>query len=125
MAASRKDDQMSEIGQRGTSKWCPKCQSVQVCTAVNPSTLGERSGQRWRREGHADIQWFRRGLICTECKSEWLSAELPEKFLDELVDLRNALKEIKQDAESYVKESKKATVSLQKLSESLSVLRAL
>jgi phosphoketolase len=64
-------------------------------------------------------------LICKKCGSKWLTAELPEKFLDELVELRDALKEIKQNAESYMKESKKAATSLEKLSASLSVLRAL
>jgi hypothetical protein len=98
---------------------------VQVCAAVNPSSLGESSGQRWYRKDHTDIQWFRRGLVCKECGDEWLTAELPEGFLDELVELRDALKEIKQNAEMYVKESDKASVSLRKLSSSLSVLRAL
>ena len=116
---------MSRVSQGGTKKWCPTCQSVQVCAAVNPSTLGEGSGQRWYKTNHTDIQWFRRGLVCQKCASEWLTAELPEKFLDELVELRDALKEIKQNAESYVKESQKASASLTKLSASLSVLRAL
>lgn len=116
---------MSRVSQGGTKKWCPTCQSVQVCAAVNPSTLGESSGQRWYNRDHTDIQWFRRGLVCQKCASEWLTAELPEKFLDELVELRDALKQIKQNAESYVKESQKASASLTKLSASLSVLRAL
>jgi len=45
--------------------------------------------------------------------------------LSELVELRDALKEIKTHAEAYVKESQKAGQSLTKLSSSLSVLRAL
>jgi len=93
--------------------------------AVNPSTLGEPSGQRWYRSEHEDIQFFRRGLICFECGESWLTAELPEPFLDELVELREALKDIKLNAEVYVKESKKAASTLKKLSSSLSVLRAL
>jgi len=116
---------MSRANQGGTKKWCPSCQSVQVCAAVNPSSLGERSGQRWYRKDHTDIQWFRRGLVCQSCGDEWLTAELPETFLDELVELRGALKEIKQNAEAYVKESNKASTSLKKLSSPLSVLRAL
>jgi len=116
---------MSRNGQGGTQKWCPTCESTQVCAAVNPTQLGERSGQRWYKPDHDDIQWFRRGLICQNCGSEWLTAEVEEKFLTELVELRNALKEIKKNAEAYAKESEKAGQSLTKLSESLNVLRAL
>lgn len=55
----------------------------------------------------------------------WLTAELPEEFLDELVELRNALKEVKLNAESYIKEAESASAHLNKLSASLAVLRAL
>lgn len=111
--------------QGGTQKWCPSCEETRVCAAVNPSQLGEMSGQRWYKPEHSDIQWFRRGLVCQSCSLEWLSAEVPEKFLDELVELRNALRDIKLNAEVYIKESAKASKSLGRLSESLSVLRAL
>lgn len=116
---------MARATQGGTKKWCPDCKSVQVCTAVNPSSLGYKSGQRWYRRDHSDIQWFRRGLICQRCGKEWLTAELPEEFLDELVELRNALKEVKLNAESYIKEAESASARLNKLSTSLAVLRAL
>lgn len=111
--------------QGGTQKWCPACQQTRICAAVNPSQLGECSGQRWYKSEHSDIQWFRRGLICQHCGHEWLSAEVPEEFLDELVELRNALRDIKMNAEVYINESSKASESLAKLSNSLSVLRAL
>jgi len=111
--------------QGGTRKWCPECKEIRICAAVNPTELGERAGQRWYNQEHTDIQWFRRGLVCQHCGHEWLSAEVPEKFLDELVELRNALSDIKLNAEVYVKESEKASKSLGKLSKSLSVLRAL
>ena len=111
--------------QGGTQKWCPVCKTVRVCAARNPSSLGYQSGQRWYQTEHSDIQWFRRGLVCQHCQHEWLSAEVPEAFLDELVQLRNALRDIKTNAEQYTKESSKAAKSLGKLSESLSVLRAL
>ena len=111
--------------QGGTQKWCPECKEVRVCAAVNPSQLGAKSGQRWYRKDHSDVQWFRRGLVCQTCQHEWLSAELPEAFIDELVELRDALSDIKANAETYVKESGKASKSLAKLSEALSVLRAL
>ncbi len=113
------------VTQGGTQKWCPKCQVVTVCAAVNPSQLGATSGQRWFRRDHSDIRWFRRGLVCKKCDHEWLSAEVPEEFLDELVELRDALSDIKSNAETYAKESDRASKSLAKLSGALSVLRAL
>ncbi|WP_418647672.1 hypothetical protein ACNQFN_00405 [Thauera butanivorans] len=116
---------MGRVAQGGTKKWCPTCQSINVCAAVNPSSLGEESEQRWYQKDHTDIQWFRRALVCLECGSSWLTAELPESFLDELVELRDALREIKENAEIYVNESDKASETLKKLSASLSVLRAL
>ena len=111
--------------QGGTQKWCPSCSDVQVCTAKNPSQLGFASEQRWYRSDHVDIQWFRRGLVCASCGHKWLSAELPEDFLDELVELRNALRDIKANAEAYMDEAERASAGLEKLTKSLSVLRAL
>ena len=111
--------------QGGTQKWCPECRDIQVCTAVNPSQLVGESGQRWYRSDHADIQWFRRCLVCATCGHKWLSAELPEDFLDELVELRNALRDIKANAEAYMDEAERASAGLAKLTKPLSVLRAL
>jgi hypothetical protein len=111
--------------QGGTQKWCPNCEGVQVCTAVSPTQLGEESAQRWYRSDHDDIRWFRRGQVCQQCGHKWLSAEVPEDFVNELVELRDALNDIKVNAEAYVAESKKAASRLDKLTDSLQVLRAL
>ena len=113
------------IAQGGTKKWCPDCGKITVCRAVNPSELGYEAGQRWYKTDHTDVRWFRRGLICNECESEWLTAEIQEDFLDELIQLREALKDIKVNAEHYIKDSNKASATLKKLSKSLGVLRAL
>lgn len=114
-----------KVAQGGTKKWCPYCKKITICRAVNPSELGCRSGQRWRKIEHTDINWFRRGLICTECDSDWLTAEIEEDFLDELIKLRDALKDVKQNAEQYIEDSEKASKNLKNLSESLGVLKAL
>lgn len=116
---------MSRNGQGGTKKWCPSCNSIQVCAAVNPSQLDYKSSQRWYKTRHSDVRWFRRGLVCQKCAHQWLTAEIDEEFVHELVQLRDALKEIKANAEAYVKESDRAAKSLAKLSKSLGVLRAL
>jgi hypothetical protein len=113
------------VTQGGTQIWCPKCQEVSVCKGVNPSTLGKESGQRWYKTKHTDVQWFRRGRVCQTCYHEFLTAEVGEPFLDELCELRDALKELKENAELYVKQSSATSESLAKLTKSLSVLRAL
>lgn len=111
--------------QGGTQIYCPHCKVVTVCKAINPSYFGEGSGQRWSRVDHNDIQWFRRGRVCLDCGAQFLTAELDEEFVTELVELRDALSEIKKNSEAYISESKAAAKSLEKLSNSLDILRAL
>jgi len=109
----------------GTQIYCPECKSIRTCKGINPSYIANVSGQRWRRTDHADINWFRRGRRCLTCEHEFLTAELKEDFVAELVELRDALHDIKRSAEAYTEESAAAAVSLKKLTESLNVLRAL
>lgn len=113
------------VPQGGTQIYCPNCESIQICKAINPSSIANESGQRWMRRDHKDINWFRRGRECQQCFHEFLTAELDEDFVTELVKLREALSEIKKNAEEYQKEAAAAAGSLDKLTESLKVLRAL
>lgn len=55
----------------------------------------------------------------------WLSVEILESQLDELVELREALADLKANAEDYIEQSDAAADSLTQLKESLDVLRAL
>ncbi len=50
---------------------------------------------------------------------------MDETFVKELVELRNALKEIKANAKVFITQSDSATKSLQKLNKKLAALRAL
>ena len=113
------------VSQGGTQMWCPHCKKVTVCAGINPSALMGKSGQRWLKNEHKDVHWFRRGRRCKECRKGFVTAELLESFLDELIELRDALKAIKTNAEAYVEQSKGAAESLQKLTEALEVLKAL
>ena len=105
--------------------YCPSCRTIRVCQSPSLSSIGESSGQRWRHTEHADLNWFRRARRCLTCGEEFITAELNEKYLDELVELRNALSEVKQKAEQFVTKSKSATKSLDALTKSLDTLRAL
>ena len=116
---------MARNSDGGTKKWCAHCNGIRVCAAVNPSQLGKTSGQRWAMVAHNDINWFRRGIICLTCYGTWLTAEVDEQFLEELVQLRNALGEIKVNAEHYIAQSNDASESLARLSASIGSLRAL
>jgi ribosomal protein L7/L12 len=111
--------------QDGTKMYCPFCKEVHTCKAVSTTWFGERAGQRWFRPDHTDIQWFRRGRLCLNCGEKFLTAEVAEGFLGELVELRNALANIKTNAEEYLKESTAAAGALERLTKSLSLLRAL
>ncbi len=104
--------------------WCPTCRQVTVCKGISPSFIGE-SGRRWHRTDHNDINWFRRGRECQTCLTAFVTAEIDEQFIDELVELRDSLAELKKNAEAYTKESRAASASLEKLTNALSVLRAL
>lgn len=74
----------------GTQIYCPKCGSNQICRAVPPTALGERSARRLTMENHEDIRWFRRGRECLSCGYKFLTGELHEAFIDELVELLGA-----------------------------------
>lgn len=111
----------------GTQMHCPNCGTVRICSAVATTKVvsGIRSGQRWRRLGHADLAYFRRGRQCQRCGHAWLSVEILESQLNELVELREALADLKENAEVYSEQSDSAARSLKNLKMSLDVLRAL
>ena len=108
--------------------YCPGCKEITTCKAVPAAqvTFDARDyGQRKYYAKHDDINFFQRGRECLSCGHEFVSAEVDLNFLEELVELREALSSIKHNAEAYSKESAAASSSLAKLSESLGVLRAL
>lgn len=112
----------------GTDMWCPGCKQIATCKAVPAAQVTYDAadyGQRKYYAAHTDIQFFQRGRECLFCGHEFVSAEVDSDFLVELIELRNALSEIKSNAEAYIKESAAASKSLAQLSESLGVLRAL
>jgi len=110
----------------GTKMYCPKCKKICICRAIPLNEIvGYKPAQRWYRTDHPDINWFRRGRQCLTCYEHFVTSEVNEKFISELVELRNALSEIKKHSEQYIGESKQASMTLEKLAKSLGVLRAL
>lgn len=71
-----------------------------------------------------NIQWFQRVLECLTGRNRFNTAELEENFLQELIKLRDALGDLKLNAEEYLKEANAASKTLEKVSNAMSVLRA-
>ena len=113
-----------KVKQNGTKIYCPHCREIRVCQVPQTRGGGLRSSQNVHYPNHPDIQWFRRERFCNDCSNIFVTAEVNENFLTELVSLRSDLSKIKVNAEQYLKESVSASKSLKKLSKSLSVLRA-
>jgi hypothetical protein len=79
------------VAKDGTKIYCPNCKEFNICKAVSPTTLGKPKAQRWYRTDYQDISWFRRARRCLTCKQSFLSAELDETLLEELIKLREKL----------------------------------
>jgi hypothetical protein len=115
-----------KVKQGGTQIYCPHCGEVRVCQVVQIRGKGlKASRRRWYKQDYPDIQWFRRVRFCNVCSTDFVTAEVNEDFLAELVNLRSALADIKINAGQYLKESDSAAKLLKKLSKFLSGLKAL
>lgn len=108
-----------------TKLWCPTCEEVNPCYSINSSEVDARSGHRFYKEGHEDVQFFRRFRQCEVCSNTFETAEAEGKFLAELVELRSVLADLKANANAYALDAKKAAEGLKKLSRSLQMLKAL
>ena len=75
----------------GTKIYCPNCRKFNVCQALSPTKAGKPKMQRWYWTAHQDVSWFRRARKCLTCNQIFLSAELDEKLLEELISLREKL----------------------------------
>jgi hypothetical protein len=111
----------------GTNKWCPNCMEITICAAISPKDVSDNASRNQRIfwDKHRDLNAFRRGISCLACHESWLTVEMEESFMDELIHLREKLTELKLHASEYQKESQKAANSLKKLTESISLLKAL
>ncbi|WP_431236725.1 hypothetical protein ACQ86B_17495 [Mycolicibacterium aichiense] len=102
--------------QGGTQKWCPNCAAVTVVKAIvieaaHTLTIDEPLMQRViYRIGKEEVHYFRRGQQCQDCFHEWLSAEVPEGLIRELVDLKDRIDT--QNAEASSKQSENRNLRL-------------
>ena len=112
----------------GTNMWCPNCKSIRTCRAVPGAQVtldADDYAQRRYHSEHSDLNWFQRGRECLTCGFRFLTGEIRLRYLFELVELRNALADLKQNAEQYLEQSAEASATLNALNKSLGVLKAL
>lgn len=74
----------------GTKIFCPECNDVRICRALSPTALEKPSSQRVQDEAYPDLHWFRRGRECLTCGHKFLTGELDEDFIRELIELRRS-----------------------------------
>lgn len=113
------------MARTATQIYCPNCEEIHPCWSENPASHGYESTRRFYRPAHPDVNWFRRIRVCENCGEVFPTVEIQESFLDELVQLREALAEIKANAAEFERDIKQSTKTLTALSKSLKVLRAL
>jgi hypothetical protein len=92
----------------GTKIFCPECQGIRVCRALSPTVLDQPSSRRVQDERYPDLNWFRRGRECLACAHKFLTGELDEDFIRELVELRRSwLRGVSKSAQSAARAAAK------------------
>lgn len=105
----------------GMKLYCPNCKMIRTCTAVNPTVLGHDRGQHWSSSEYPDIHWFRRARIC-DCGYDFLTAEIDENFIDELVELRKSVERMRSIAAQCLDQAEGVLTSLPLLQDVLKSL---
>ena len=117
-----------KVAKGGTDLWCPECRAIRTCAAL-PATqvTGQVSdyAQRMHFTKHPDISFFQRGRRCLTCYHDFVATEVEISFLEELIELRGALSQLKRDVDRYSRQSKTASSALSRLSTSLEAVRTL
>ena len=112
----------------GTNMWCSNCEDITECKAVPAAHITGNNADYQQTKymvNGPDINMFQRGRRCLTCDYEFVTLEIREDFVTELIMLRNSLRAIKKNSENYIKESSAASKTLRELTKSLSVLNAL
>ncbi|MXO57946.1 hypothetical protein GRI89_00085 [Altererythrobacter salegens] len=102
---------MTEEAPQSSGSWrgplqiyCPKCKEFQRARSLRiPRPLGEGK-RKWFFVKEPDIAWFRRKRHCTKCGKEFLTGEVNEELIEELLRLRQ--REKKRKVSSYTKASR-------------------
>ena len=79
----------SPTKRRGIRLWCPHCQDISVCHAEKPEKFGLPRERRYEGEKYKDVQWFMRARVCDSCSRHFVTAEISEDLVLELLNLRD------------------------------------
>jgi hypothetical protein len=74
---------------RGIRLWCPECRDITSCHAVRPEQFGLPSARRFEGSKYKDVQWFRRVRSCDDEQHQFVTGELSEDLIFELMQLRD------------------------------------
>jgi hypothetical protein len=107
----------------GTQIYCSNCRQFTVCRAVNPNAIVSDAEQRWSSSDCSDIAWFRRARVCRECSYEFLTAEVDEGFVYELIKLRHEYAALESMAADCLNKLSMAFEPLQRFTTSLKCAR--
>jgi transcriptional regulator NrdR family protein len=91
---------------RGRRQYCPRCKEPQITHAARPYKFGESEHRCVKSEKFDDIQWFRRVRICSVCGPHFITAELDEKLVTELIKSRDRLVTYARERVEVVKSSR-------------------
>jgi hypothetical protein len=110
---------ISPLSKGGTEMWCPQCEEIAICAAIPNAELGLISGQRICETNQPDLNWFRRARQCQECFHEFVTAEIEEKFIDKLCEMRKALADIQIQLDGFHKAARMARAAVKKVDDIL------
>ncbi|MCB1099846.1 MAG: hypothetical protein KDN22_30040 [Verrucomicrobiae bacterium] len=111
----------------GTDMWCPECRLMTCCKAVSPAELDYLNprNQRLVSSKDTDLQWFRRGRICQRCNHKFLTCEIQECYLSELLELREANEHMTELLTKADDAQRELLAAFHKLNEALSELQTI
>ncbi len=82
---------------------CPNCGQLAHCLSVPLAKAEQEQARNLYFTAQQDVRWYRRARQCSSCSKVFLTAEIGEKFLDELVSLRKRLIKKRQAAVNSIK----------------------
>lgn len=77
----------------GTQMWCATCKRVRVCAAVYATDHAR--GHLLVSTAHGDVNYRVRMRECLSCFSTWETCEIPRTLVEELMELRDVLGDLR------------------------------
>ncbi|MBJ6749893.1 hypothetical protein [Geomonas anaerohicana] len=88
----------------GPVSYCPRCHRLCTCFSVPLKKAKTEPVRNLYYQLHQDVRWYRRARQCSECHEVFVTAELDQSMLDELILLRKTIIQKRKRAINKVKE---------------------